>query len=78
MTGTLNCCPDVYLQGGSGGSLEHFPDSLLALGATLEVGEGIDLLSHGSALLRLHWLLVHLTQLFDRVWIVSKILESVI
>ena len=76
MTGTLNCCPNVYLQGGSGGSLEHFPDSLLALGATLEVGEGVDLLGHGAALLRLHGLLLHLTQLFDRVGIVSKILKA--
>ena len=67
----------VYLKGGSGGSLKHLPDALFALGAALQVGEGVDLLSHGPTLLRLHRLLLHLAQLLDRVGIIPKILKTI-
>ena len=77
-----NCLGDATLLGlllldlqrGLGGCLEHLPHALLTLGGALQVGEGVDLLSHGPTLLRLHRLLLHLGQLLDRVGIVSKIL----
>ena len=60
----------------SGGGFEHLPDSLLALGGALEVGEGVDLLRHGPALLRLHRLLLHLVQLLDSVRVSTQILNK--
>ena len=64
-----------HLQGGPGGSLEYFPDTLLALGAALQVGEGVNLLGHGVTLFMRYGLLVHPTQRIEGVWIVSKILK---
>ena len=66
ITTNLKCSPCC--------SLEDLSDSLLALGRALEVGEGIDLLGHGSSLLRFDRLLLHLPQLFDGIGIVAKIL----
>ena len=63
------------LQGGSSGSFEDLPDALLAFGGALEVGKGIDLLRHGSPLLWLHGLLLHLAQLLDCVGVVAEILK---
>ena len=62
------------LERGPGGRLEDLPDALLALGRALEVGEGVDLLGHGPPLLRLHWLLLHLPELLDRVGVVAQVL----
>lgn len=73
---TLDGGLSSYLQGGPSRGLEHFSHTLLALGAALQVGEGVNLLGHGAALLRLHGLLLHLAQLFDRVWIIPKILKA--
>ena len=56
---------------------ENFSDSLLALGGALEVGKGVDLLSHGPSLFGLDRLLLHLPQLLDGVWIVAKILITI-
>merc|ERR1719327_694609 len=61
-------------EGSSGGSFEDLPNSLLALGGALEVGEGVDLLGHRPPLLRLHWLLLHLPELLDCVGVVAEVL----
>ena len=58
-----------------GGRLEDLPDSLLALGRALEVGEGVDLLGHRPTLLGLDRLLFHLAQLLDRVGVVAQVLS---
>jgi hypothetical protein len=65
-----------YLEGGPGGCLKDLPDALLALGGALQVGEGVDLLGHGAALLRLHRLLLHLPQLLDRVLVTAQVLPA--
>jgi hypothetical protein len=72
----LNGRPNTYLKGGPGGGLEDLPDALLALSRALEVGEGVDLLGHGAALLRLHRLLLHLAQLLDRVLVTAQVLPA--
>ena len=65
-----------HLQGCPGGRLEHLPDPLLALGRALQVGEGVYLLCHGPPLLRLHRLLLHLSQLLDCVGVVTQVLRG--
>ena len=65
----------MNLKGSSGGSFEDLPNSLLALGGALEVGEGVDLLGNDPPLLRLHWLLLQFPELLDCVGVVAEILK---
>ena len=69
---------ETDLEGGPGGCLEDLPDALLAFGGALEVGKGIDLLRHGSPLLWLHGLLLHLAQLLDCVGVVAEVLKNIL
>ena len=64
------------LQRGLGGGLEHLPDALLALGGALQVGEGVDLVGHGAALLGLHGFLLHLAQLPHGGRVVPQVLQG--
>ena len=56
------------------GGLEDLPNAVLALGGAFQISEGIDLLGHSSAVLRLDGLLFHLGQLLDGVWVVAEVL----
>lgn len=51
-----------HLKGGSSGGLEHLPDALLGFGRALQVCECVDLLGHGSSLLRFNRFLFHFRQ----------------
>ena len=62
------------LKGGPGSSIEDLANFLLAPGRALVVGKGVDLLSHGASLLKLHRLLLHFSEFLDGVWVVAEVL----
>ena len=62
------------LKGGPGSSIEDLPNFLLAPGGALVVGKGVDLLSHGASLLKLHRLLLNFSEFLDGVWVVAEVL----
>ena len=61
------------LKGGPGSSIEDLANFLVPGGALVE-GKGVDLLSHGASLLKLHRLLLHFSEFLDGVWVVAEVL----
>lgn len=61
------------VKSGSRGRLKHLPDALFGLCRAFQVSIGAYLVRHGSTLLRSHWLLSQLHQLFLGALVVAQV-----